>query len=163
MVSSFSFFQVLHFFARAQRTLVCFLTTSLNTCIRSSSSSSLLLLLSADNVYRSRKLRNPHSNPQINAVRVQQKRQIPVPEDEILRAHLQNILPSVNTPHTTKPKLPKDYIHPSTDWSQTTIPSFTISGSFGQLFRPLEKLCCSCLVIEITSTWFPIPVANSTI
>ncbi len=52
--------------------------------------------------------------------------------------------------------------HPSTDRLCEPIPYFTTSRTFGQLHRPLQKLHCWCLVVKITSTWLPIPFANST-
>ena len=66
------------------------------------------------------------------------------------------------TPFFVFLRVPKDHKHPRTDWSETPIPLFTqsllfphttISGSFAQLHKPLQKLCCSCLLFEITSSW----------
>ncbi len=35
--------------------------------------------------------------------------------------------------------------------------------SFTQLHRSCKQLCCSCLIVEITSSWLSIPLSNSTL
>ena len=42
-------------------------------------------------------------------------------------------------------------------------PFYTISGSFAQLHRPLQKLCCSHLVFEISSTFLFPSELNTTV
>ena len=63
-------------------------------------------------------------------------------------------------------RVPKNHKHPRTDiffiGYKHLFPYYTISRSFRQLRRPAQMLHCSHLIIQITSTWLPILVANST-
>ncbi len=65
-------------------------------------------------------------------------------------------------PYTTVSRVPKDHKHPSTDKTGQNhlFPCYSRPRKFRptQLDRPL---CCSCLGVEITSTWLPIPLVNS--
>ncbi len=52
------------------------------------------------------------------------------------------------------------YIHMQAGY-RYLLPCCIGSGSLAQLHRPQNELCCSCFMIEITSTWLPIPFWNS--
>ena len=86
--------------------------------------------------------------------------------------HLQK-LPSLSRPLTVSMGLDTNinfhtYDYPRTvnTWVQTgcwhLFPYCTRPRSIAQLHRSLYSLCCSYPVIKITSTWLPIPFANST-